>query len=229
MKLLAFDTSSEVLSIALFDGEKLLGETKSGAFTRHSASLTPALEAAFKKYRIKPSALGGVAVGLGPGSFTGLRVGVATAQVFAYALGCRLAGVDGPAAVAASVTGFEGDIVVIQDAKRDKLYIAVYRHEAQGLREIHAPFIGTLDEALAAVRRPAFFTGDAAPLHREVIERAGGRAETDREKTFPSAAAVGRLAMKEFARKKGSARPILKPLYLYPKDCNVTLPKKART
>ena len=68
--------------------------------------------------------------------------------------------------------------------------------------------------------------GDAALLHREAIERAGGRAEISREKTFPSAVAVGRLAMKALARKKGSARPILTPLYLYPKDCNVTLPKK---
>ncbi len=226
MKLLAFDTSSEVLSVALFDGEKLLGESQSGSFTRHSASLTPALEALLKAHRVKPAMLGAVAVGLGPGSFTGLRVGVTTAQVFAYALGCRLAGVQSPAAVAASVTGFGGDIVVMQDAKREKLYIAVYRNQAQGISEVRAPFIGTLDEALAAAGRPAFFTGDAAPLHREAIERAGGRTETDREKTFPQAVSVGRLAMKEFARKKGSARPILMPLYLYPKDCNVTLPKK---
>lgn len=226
MKLLAFDTSSEVLSVALFDGDKLLGEMKSGSFTRHSASLTPALEAALKAHRVKPSMLGAVAVGLGPGSFTGLRVGVAAAQIFAYALSCRLAGVASPAAVAEPVTGFQGDIVVIQDAKREKLYIAVYRREAQGFREVRAPFIGTLDEALAAAGRPAFFTGDAAPLHREAIERAGGHAETDREKIFPSAVAVGRLAMKGLASKKGNARPILAPLYLYPKDCNVTLPKK---
>jgi tRNA threonylcarbamoyladenosine biosynthesis protein TsaB len=228
MKLLAFDTSSEFLSVALFNGEKLLGETKSGSFTRHSASLTPALEAVLKAHRVKPSMLGGVAVGLGPGSFTGLRVGVATAQIFAYAIGCRLAGVSSPAALAASVTGFQGDIVVIQDAKREKLYIAVYRNGPEGLREIRPPFIGTLDEALAAAGRPAFFTGDAVPVHREVIERSGGCAETDREKIFPSAVAVGRLALKEFAHKKMGAWPILAPLYLYPKDCNVTLPKKAR-
>lgn len=224
MKLLAFDTSSEVLSVALFDGEKLLGETRAGAFVRHSASLTPALEAVLKAHRVKPSALDAVAVGLGPGSFTGLRVGIATAQVFAYAVGCRLAGVPSPAAIASSAPA--GDVVVLQDAKRGKLYVAVYRSGPDGLRELRAPFIATLEEALAVHEGPALFTGDGALAHRDAIERAGGRAETDPGRTFPSAAAVGRLAMKGLARaKKGSARPVLSPLYLYPKDCNVTLPK----
>lgn len=228
MKLLAFDTSSEVLSVALFEGDRLVGQVRASAFVRHSSSLAPSLEQAMKAHGMKPSGLGAIAVGLGPGSFTGLRVGVVTAEALAYALGCRIAGVSSQAAVAASAEDAHGDIVVIQDAKRERLYAAVYRRERNGVREVRAPFIGTLKEAMESAHPGAFFTGDAAVAHREALERAGFRAETDREKTFPSAAWVGRLALPELARAKGGARKTLTPLYLYPKDCNVTLAKKKK-
>ena len=127
MKILAYDTSSERLSVALFQDEKKIAEYNSPLFTRHSSVLAPTIERLLKKFRWGVERLACIAEGLGPGSFTGLRVGITTAKILSYVTGARLVGVPSLEIIAAQTKISQGKVAVMLDAKKEKVYAAIYK------------------------------------------------------------------------------------------------------
>ncbi|HXV19225.1 MAG TPA: tRNA (adenosine(37)-N6)-threonylcarbamoyltransferase complex dimerization subunit type 1 TsaB, partial [Candidatus Omnitrophota bacterium] len=121
MKFLAFDSSSDVLSVGLFDGERRIALSEDPGFARHSSELAPRIEKLLRSKKIRLSELGGIAVGVGPGSFTGLRVGVTAAKVLAFALGKKIAGVSSLEAAARSPRVPDGRVAVHLDARRGRV------------------------------------------------------------------------------------------------------------
>lgn len=208
MKLLAYDSSSEVLSVALFDGPKKLAEFRSPLFTRHSDILVPVIDRLLRRCRWKAGMLEYIAVGLGPGSFTGLRVGVTTAKFLSFATGAKLIGIPSLQVIAAQAETSKKDIVVTLDAKKGKIYAAVYKKDKSGVPEaIHGPMLTDEGVFMRNRKRPAVFLtpGD-----------------------FPKATDLARIALEFIRRRKFSEARGLEPLYLHPKDCNVILPAKRR-
>ena len=102
MKVLAFDTSSKALSVAILDGEQLLADVTVNVKKNHSINLMPAIDFLMNSVDLKPADLDRIVVAQGPGSYTGLRVAVATAKTLAYALGIELVGVSSLYALAAA-------------------------------------------------------------------------------------------------------------------------------
>lgn len=211
MKFLAYDTSSETLSIAIFENDALVAEREFPLFTRHSADLTPSLEKVFKENKMRPEELEVIAVGLGPGSFTGLRVGITTAKVMAYALKKKIIGIPSIEAIARGVEDWDGPVAVVLDAKKGKIYSAVYQKRGIDWRLIQKPALDTLDSFRVRL-----------PKKTRVVDDVSRGDPTGRP--YAKASKIGEAAWARIQKKKFDDPWRLEPLYLHPRDCNVTPP-----
>ena len=129
MRLLAMDTATSAITVAVHDGERVVASRSTIDARRHTELLAPLLLETLEAGATTPEQVTHVVVGTGPGPFTGLRVGLVTAQTFAHARGITVHGVcslDALAAAAAG-SGHEGDLLVATDARRKEVYWARYR------------------------------------------------------------------------------------------------------
>ena len=216
-KLLAVDTSGPVCGVAVLDGEKVLSEIAAQNRNTHSASLMPMVERALDFAGVSLRDLDALAAVTGPGSFTGIRIGVATVKAMAHGSGKPCVSVDALEALAES-TGRRGEDLLIcplQDARAGQVYCALFRGEAR-LTE-NAPL--KLADCLARLDRfgtqPVLFTGDGMTVHRDRIREIMGERALFPEAAFCwlRPAAAGALALR-----KGTpvAYPDLKESYLRP-------------
>ncbi|MBM7708322.1 tRNA (adenosine(37)-N6)-threonylcarbamoyltransferase complex dimerization subunit type 1 TsaB [Enterococcus lemanii] len=127
MKILALDTSNQTLAIGIMEDHKILGQLQTTLNKNHSTTLMPALEDLTQKISIKPSDFDRIVVAQGPGSYTGLRIGVTTAKTLADTLKIELVGVSSLKTLAANCVGVTGWIVPIFNARRQNVYAGVYQ------------------------------------------------------------------------------------------------------
>ena len=139
--LLAFDTATPLVTVALHDGEDVVVELTAERPMKHAEQLAPLIERALTEAGIVRQDVTAVAVGVGPGPFTGLRVGLMTARTLGYALEIPVYGVCSldVLAVEAAAGGVPGDFVVATDARRQEVYLASY--DEQGAR-LDGPVVG---------------------------------------------------------------------------------------
>src|SRR5205823_5164828 len=126
-KLLIIETSSRVGVVAVADEQRILGERRLDEARRHARDLAPSIRDLLGEAGWKPRDLSAVIVSRGPGSYTGLRVGVMSAKTLAYATGCALVGVDTFAAIALQAPAEAAVVDVIGDAQQDKLYVQRFK------------------------------------------------------------------------------------------------------
>ncbi len=127
--LLAFDTATPYVTVALHDGESVVAERRSEQRMKHGEQLAPLLDGVLRDAGVVRQDLTAIAVGTGPGPFTGLRVGLVTARTLSLVLEIPAYGVctlDAIALEAAEGLGFAGDFVVATDARRKEVYLAAY-------------------------------------------------------------------------------------------------------
>lgn len=222
MKILAYDTSGDALTVALADGPSLVAELEAPPSARHGASLVPTIQALFKKNRTNWDDIDVIAVGLGPGSFTGLRVGLTTAKLFGYTLKKKIVGVSSLEAIAAASEG-DGSVAALVDARRGEVYAALFEKKEDRLIVRSKPAAARVERLLKSIKKPVRFAGPGAVLYRREIESLGGRFVTIGSLEGPRAAWVARLGFESAKRKKFIDPFKLEPLYLRPRDCNVTL------
>ena len=127
MKILGIDTSTPIGSVALINGEHLVAEHTLNIVQAHSSRLMPAIDTVLKWGDITAAELDGCAVGTGPGSFTGIRIGIATIKSLCYALDKPIVGVSTLEAIAYNLRWNEGLICPILDARRNEVYGAIFR------------------------------------------------------------------------------------------------------
>ena len=143
MLLLAFDTSSPAVTVAVHDGAQVVGRASGEGAIAHGELLAPAIEEALHQAGAGPTDLTDVAVGVGPGPFTGLRVGVVTALTLASTLGLRSHGVCSLDVLAQDVRGQVDTFLVATDARRKEVYWGLYDSAA---RRIEGPGVGRPDD-----------------------------------------------------------------------------------
>ena len=173
MKILVIDTSGPVCGTAVMDETKVYSEFTAQNKNTHSASLMPMIEAALNAAGTEMKDLDAVAAVTGPGSFTGVRIGVATAKGLAHGAGLPCIPVDALEALAASAGDFDGIVCPIQDARAGQVYGAAFRKEERLTGD--APM--KLEEYLntvSALGERFLFIGDGVPVHREAITAAMG-------------------------------------------------------
>ncbi|AYG36506.1 tRNA (adenosine(37)-N6)-threonylcarbamoyltransferase complex dimerization subunit type 1 TsaB [Lactiplantibacillus pentosus] len=176
MKLLAIDTSNRPLSVAVLDDTQILATTTTNVGRNHSSTLLPIIEQAMAQAKVKPEELERVVVAAGPGSYTGLRIGVTTAKTLAFTLNKALVGVSSLAVLAGNVVT-EGQLVApLFDARRDNVFAGLYCIENQRPVNIIADqhvSVAAWGEQLAAYNEPIIFIGSdvdkyAAPLQQQL-------------------------------------------------------------
>jgi tRNA threonylcarbamoyladenosine biosynthesis protein TsaB len=198
--LLALDSSTHVGSAAVGDATGVLAECVVRVVGGHSSALLPAVDQVLAAAGVRPADLGGVVVGGGPGSFTGLRIAAATAKGVVQALGVPLHAYSGLLATAACGWGAEGSVCALFDARRRDVYAACYRFSpgaaGEAVRVLMEPTALSLDALLERLGgEPApLFVGEGAELHREGIERAAGARVVPAALGMPRASALLWLA-----------------------------------
>lgn len=176
MKILVIDTSGPVCGTAVMDENKVYSEFTAQNRNTHSTSLMPMIEAALKAAGTEIGDLDAVAAVTGPGSFTGVRIGVATAKGLAHGAGLACIPVDALEALAVSAGEFDGIVCPIQDARAGQVYGAAFRQGERLTGDAPMKLEEYLDAAEALGER-FLFIGDGVPVHREAIgARLGDRA-----------------------------------------------------
>jgi tRNA threonylcarbamoyl adenosine modification protein YeaZ len=165
---LAFDTSSPAVTVAVVDGDReILAERQTVEANRHGELLAPMISAALDEAQVDPSELAVIGVGLGPGPFTGLRVGIMTAKAMSDALGIPAFG-ECSLDLIADQHGFDdGPFAVLSDARRKQVYWALYSEAGE---RVEGPDLGRPDDVADLLRgRAAGVSGAGALLYREAF------------------------------------------------------------
>jgi tRNA threonylcarbamoyladenosine biosynthesis protein TsaB len=206
--LLAIDTSTLTTSAALLDGGRVVAERDALA-TPHSEALLPLIDALVAEAGVTPAALTHVACGVGPGSFTGLRIGLATAKGLCFSLGVPLVAVSSLAALALegeAAAGPGGLVLAVTDARRGEIYAGLYRlaagpggaPEALVADAVRAPEVAAREARAAAGAHAAIhLVGDGIAVAPAVFASLG--AVVPDARVTPRAAAVGRIALARLA------------------------------
>lgn len=164
MNILSIDTSTSSLSICVRRDDTILGEITLNNGLVHSTSLMPALQALFNVIGFDKTTLDLVAVCVGPGSFTGIRIGVATANAFSMALSIPSISIDSLYALAMNFDYFNGTIISTIDAQRDNYYVGIYECDAKKITKIQENTIMSdeqLDEYIKKLDKNLLLCGDA--------------------------------------------------------------------
>jgi tRNA threonylcarbamoyladenosine biosynthesis protein TsaB len=221
MKVLALDTSTLVGTVAVLRDGVLLAEWSASVRATHGETLLPHLARALEQAGIAPRELDLIAVGIGPGSFTGTRIGMATAKGLALAEGKPLRGVSSLQAIAGGMPAGALRAVAV-DAQKGELYCALYAHGPEGVEERLAPFHALPAEAAARLHAfgPVWLAGDGAERYPEF---AAGLVSTraPRWSDVPRAAVLAHEAAREFGRHGPSDLASLEPLYVRPSDAKL--------
>lgn len=174
MKILGLDSSGIVASVALVEDDVLLAEYTVNYKKTHSQTLLPMLDELVRMTELDLNTVDAIAVAAGPGSFTGLRIGSATAKGLGLALDKPLIAVPTVETLAYNLYDTTGLICPIMDARRSQVYTGIYQYEAHKLtivQEQMAVPITELLEQLGELKKPATFLGDGVPVFRDVIAR----------------------------------------------------------
>lgn len=180
MLILGLDTTTLACSAALLKEDLLLAEYTLNTRKTHSERLLPLIDSLLRECAVDREQLQGIAAAAGPGSFTGIRIGLATARALAQGLGIPAVGVSTLEALAEAVTAPEALICPLLDARRSQVYSALYRREpapGQGLELLALPAaisLSSLVDRLAAYQQPVLFTGEGLNSYGPYLQECMG-------------------------------------------------------
>ena len=219
MIILAMDTTSQAMSVALLQGDRVLAELYLDAGRRHEETLVPAVEQVLFSAGVVMSDIDLFACASGPGSFTGVRVGLGTAKGFARALNKPLAGVSSLEALAMNGVCGGMPICPMMDARRGEIFAALYTGKpGDNLEQIIPEQVTTPERFIDGIEGDILFLGDGSEVYREIIQlKLQGRAHFAGPAAHrPSAATVGRIALKKIDSDDSLPQREVEPRYLRP-------------
>lgn len=225
MKVLAVDTATRSCSVGIFDGDRTLARLHLASGQTHSVHLMERIQTVLATAGLGPADIELYAVTRGPGSFTGLRIGVSTVKGLAEANNVPIVGVSTLDALATQVGPTTVPMRPLVDARKGEVYFAVYRVEDGHLRLESGPRAASPESAVGDVRSPCLFVGDGAALYRARIQdRLGDQARFGSpEQDIISAETVGRLALARAARGDFDDVAGLVPFYIRKSDAQLHL------
>lgn len=224
MKILALETSTKNFSLAVTKDPRKIFQRNIKLKGVLSSSIIPAIDQILKRSEIELKDLDGLTVGLGPGSFTSLRVGLSTVKGLSFAWGIPVVGISSLDVLAMNIKNSPTrQICVLCDAKRNLVYACLYRKVGDKLFKRSDYLLIGIEELLGKIDCDTIFIGDAIPLFQEKIMKAvAARVFFADEKDWcPQAKELVLLSQERFKKKKFDPLETLVPLYLYPKDCQV--------
>jgi tRNA threonylcarbamoyladenosine biosynthesis protein TsaB len=225
------ETSTPQTSVAIGTETEIIG-TISIAGRARQESITPALRQLLEWSDLSLKQVGGIAVGVGPGLFTGLRVGVETAKTLAQVLHVPIVGITSLDALAYAVRTTHKRIAAVIDARRGEVFFSIYRSVPGGVVRENEYTVATPDRLsaeLEATPGEVLAVGNGAMLYRHVLEDLGSRIELASSiAAHPEAAALVELAVPRFLREEHDHLFDVVPVYLRKSDAEISWDQRAR-
>ena len=225
MNILAIDTSSKYFYLAIAEDDKIKVNICRPSGRGLSRMIIPLIERALKKAGLSLKDIDCFACGLGPGSFTGLRVGLAVIKGFAFSLNKPVVGIVSLDCLAGSQFNFPGYVCPVVDARRSLVYSAIYRAKDGVLKRKGRYLLVPLKELFAKLkgRADVIFLGDGLSLYRDDIKNEFGlRANfADENFWYPRTENLLRLVKEKIKNKDFADLDKLVPFYMYPKECQI--------
>ena len=220
MKILAVDTATPSCSVAVVDATGPLAEFHREEGGTHAVHLMEMIKKTLDTAGCALEEMDGIAVTRGPGSFTGVRIGMSTVKGLALACDKPVVGVSTLRAVAYQGKGDSRDILTMIDARRAEVYYALFRWENQKLIRLSIDAAGKVGDALGGIGRRSLLIGNGGLLHKkEIQEKIGDLCEVAPwEDHSPRALDVAKAAWVRFENNEGTGPGGLSPLYLRRSD-----------
>ncbi|MEK6765637.1 MAG: tRNA (adenosine(37)-N6)-threonylcarbamoyltransferase complex dimerization subunit type 1 TsaB [Planctomycetota bacterium] len=214
MKVVGIETSGSIGSVAVCDGNTVVGRQTFGKASNHVKEIVSSLENVFNKIKWKPEDIDLIAVSIGPGSYTGLRIGVTCAKTLAYGLGKPVIDVPTLDVLAENVKDDVKNICPVLDAKRKKVYACVYDRNNSRNKRITDYLIITPDKLIDILPESALIFGDGVPPYKDIFAQKELTISEDKNLGIADAADVARLGLERYEQGERCEINSLVPLYL---------------
>lgn len=222
MLILGIESATEQVGVAIGGHEGVIATFEVTRGRRHAEILTPAIEFVLRNADIDADELGCIAVDIGPGMFTGMRVGISAAKAMAQALRIPMIGISSLDLLAFPCRHTDRVVVPVIDARKSEVSWAMYRQVPGGVQQVATPTVGPVDELVAdllARSQEALLVGDGAHRYRdEILE--GYRCEIAAP-VHPSPGALVELAHAKALREEWVRPNEIEPIYLRPPDAQI--------
>jgi tRNA threonylcarbamoyladenosine biosynthesis protein TsaB len=223
MKILAVDTATNSCSVAIVDGGTACAELTTVNNQTHSKHLLRMIDTVCDMSRLKITDMDGFAVTIGPGSFTGLRIGISTVKGLAWPLNKPVAGISSLDALAWQCIPAAHPISVLLDARKREVYYCRYRLRGGELKKDGSEQVTAPAAAIGDIREPSIFIGNGAKLYKEeIIEKLGELAHfAGRSQDIIRASSVARLGLERFVHDQADDVALLIPHYIRKSDAEL--------
>jgi tRNA threonylcarbamoyladenosine biosynthesis protein TsaB len=227
MLILGIETATMTGGVALINERRVISEYTLNVRTTHTARLMPALDQILRDSSIDKHEIDGIAISMGPGSFTGLRIGMATAKGLALGLDVPLVGVPTLDALAHNIPFAMYQICPMLDARKKEVYYSLFRYEqADSSLQRQVPYqVVSPDELVKGIDEKTIFLGDAVDVYRDFVsERLGELAlfVPDAQR-LPRAATVAEMGLLKLKAGEHLDIASAEPIYIRPSDAELSL------
>jgi len=224
MRVLALDTSTLAGSIALLEDNQLRAGITLNLKRKHTERLLPSLDWLFSELGISPEKIDLLGVGIGPGSFTGLRVGLATAKGLALSLNLPIIGISSLFALAWQVRFWSGKILALLDARKGQVF-AQFFQGGDNLTIISEPRAIFPSQLIEEITEPTLAVGEGFRAYSEIFSQKKNLIYAGEEFDYPRAEIIAHLAYERFQKGERDSLDELVPLYLRPSDAELKMSK----
>ena len=229
--MLAVETATGVQSLALVNGDHVVAESHEEACGHHARVLVPAVDALLKRVGWHLSDIEAFAVSIGPGSFTGLRVGLATIMGFRMVTGAKVVTVPTLDAMALNLQGFEGRLCPVLRSRTGEVYWAFFERQGHGLQRIAPDRVGSLQAFATSITETTVVYGEGWQANRNEIRKLLGSSDRlavdgPREAASASARSVAFAARRRLADGE-LLETTLSPRYVQRADAELVLERRA--
>ncbi|MFO7962389.1 MAG: tRNA (adenosine(37)-N6)-threonylcarbamoyltransferase complex dimerization subunit type 1 TsaB [Desulfobacterales bacterium] len=220
MKILAVDTSTKRLNVCISEGETVRAEISCDTNETHSKTIMPAIDSLLRAVKWDLSTIDGFAVTQGPGSFTGIRIGIAAVKGLASAVGKPVVGISTLEVLAYQAGGFSGPVCAMLDARKNEVFSGFFRWLDNRPCRMENETVGPIKKVLDVIDEPCLFIGSGAKLYEpEIVRHTGSLA------VFPPlhdhavrSSMVGRIGYMKFCSTTALGASEIRPTYLRPPD-----------
>ena len=221
MKILGIDTTSKFFCVGLSDKNNIY-EYKLELGRRQSSLIVPTIQRILSVLKWDLQDIDYFACGLGPGSFTGIRLGLSTIKGFAWVLNKKIIGIPSLDILAANAGKTNSLIVPVVDAKRGLIYCSGYKFRRGALKRVMPYMLLGVDEFVKTMKPNSCLLGDALDLYKQDLsEKLNGVEFLDKDYWYAQPQTIIKLAQDKIRQKEFNDAFNIKPIYLYPDACQV--------
>jgi tRNA threonylcarbamoyladenosine biosynthesis protein TsaB len=231
MKILGINTATAFGSVGIIDGDRVMGEYSLNVPTTHSERLMACIDRLLTDTEIRLEEIAGFSVALGPGSFTGLRIGVSTAKGLAFATGRPVAGVSTLEALAVNLLNCTTEICPILDARKREVYAALFRaNRHHRLTRVTPDMVISPQNLIKEIQGPVTFLGDGVEVYGGFLKRKLGRRASFAapELAYIHGAVLARIGLKQILKEKTVDLTSFTPRYIRRSEAEIKYAEKAK-